>query len=183
MSSNRGTGAGGANTNVNGLAFEERTSNERFLRENGFEEMNIGNTYYLRKQIGDKELMFFMKKGFKKYIQQTFRIDICREPDEAYLWKSGDTYTFRCVEKKNQNVAGSVDTKLLAGPGFVDYYKRALGPQFDVEYAFCVSSFLHKIVTSQKWRIHAEYLATHTIPVFCGDEPDYFTKLNDWIHS
>jgi hypothetical protein len=180
---NRGTGAGGANTNINGLAFEDKTSNERNLIEDGFERISIGTGYYFRKQFGEKELLFFVKKAFKKYIERTFGIELCREPDEAYLWKHGDSYTFRCLEKKNQNVAGSVDTKLLAGPGFLDYYQRALGDKFMVEYAFCVSSYLHNTVMSKRWALHREFLDKFHIRLFCGDDADYFTKLNQWVYS
>jgi len=33
---NRGTGAGGANTNKNGLKFEEKTSMEQTLKDKGY---------------------------------------------------------------------------------------------------------------------------------------------------
>ena len=44
---NKGTGAGGSNTNHNGIAFEKKTDNEIRLLSNGF----------IRKNIPGKEIL------------------------------------------------------------------------------------------------------------------------------
>lgn len=65
---NKGTGAGGAQTNYNGLSFEEKTSIEPFLNKYKYEkkEINIKNRkgdYYENDNI-----IYFKKNGFKLYL-------------------------------------------------------------------------------------------------------------------
>ena len=57
---NRGTGAGGANTNVSGKTFEEKTSNEeKLLVELGFSKVYLKkNQYYLVKKINTKYIVY-----------------------------------------------------------------------------------------------------------------------------
>ena len=80
---------------------------------------------------------------------------------------------------------GSVDTKLLAGPGFLEEYRMSLGENFDVEYAFCVSNFLKEKVVSEepKWRCLREINKKYGITVLYGDDADYFEKLDAWIQA
>jgi len=178
---NRGTGAGGAQTNVNGKSFEEKTLNRARLLANGFSERD-GNTYLAN---DDGSIVYLSQGALKKYFKNVFKIEMFRCPDEAYLIRRGDRYLLKILEKKNQNVAGSVDTKLLAGPGFIEEYKECLGPQFDVEYAFCLSAFLKKSYVSDqlKYTILRRINARHGIQVFFGDDADYFTHLDEWLRT
>lgn len=64
---NKGTGAGGAKTNANGLSFEDKTNNEDILLNMGYKMIQISNTktkykynYYL---INDTDSIIFLKKG------------------------------------------------------------------------------------------------------------------------
>jgi len=186
MPVNRGTGAGGGNTNALGLAFEGKTANEQRLEAAGFVRRGIPGShgkyaYYLQK--GDT--VFMMKGGLKLYMRKTFGADIFREPDEAYIEKRGDRLVLKILEKKNQTMEGSVDTKLLAGPGFLEEYRMSLGEKFDVEYAFCVSNFLKEKVVSEepKWRCLREINKKYGIQVLYGDDADYFEKLDAWIQA
>jgi hypothetical protein len=184
--SNRGTGAGGAATNVNGIAFETKTSNEPRLLASGFERKTIPKckgkyAYFLEKD----NTVFVTQNGLKQYMKSTFGVELFREPDEAYLRKEGDVYILKILEKKNQNVAGSVDSKLGLGYFFISEYKSCLPETFRVEYAFCLSEFLKKdfMADTQKAAHLRKFNAEHKIPVFFGDDEDYFTKLDEWIHS
>ena len=58
---------------------------------------------------------------------------------DTYL--EADDYLIKILEKKEQNVEGSVIDKLLSGPSFKREYELVLGSGFEVHYAFCVSSF------------------------------------------
>jgi hypothetical protein len=182
---NRGTGAGGANTNVTGLAFEDRTSNEPRLLADGFVRTDMDRTkngYYLSKTVEDGTHVVFTKQaGLGKYMQNRFDKSVDRHPDEAYILTRGDVVCIRILEKKNQNVDGSVDTKLLAGPAFVSLYKKKTG--MDVNYAFCVSDFLKQKCMSARWRDELEILESSCIPLLFGDDEDYFTQLDAWIYS
>jgi len=164
---NKGTGAGGANTTKNGKAFEEKTSNEPRLLSFGFVKHNIPSKkgkkakydYYLEKSTKDGSIVYLTQGGMASYFMWKFNIEMVRHPDEAYLIQRGDTYILRVLEKKNQNVKGSVDTKLLAGPGMLEEYQLCIEDllsseddatsskiprkaNFTVQYAFCLSAFL-----------------------------------------
>jgi hypothetical protein len=110
---------------------------------------------------------------------------MCRSPDEAYLFRNGDKYILKILEKKNQNTAGSVDTKLLAGRGFIDEYEFLLGDDFTVCYAFCISAFLKKdyIASSAKSSALRHINQKYGIAVLYGDDDDYFDMLDAWINS
>jgi hypothetical protein len=188
---NRGTGAGGANTNVNGKSFEEKTSNEQRLLSTGFIKKNIPgykgkNAYYLVKEMSPTESITYLTQGgLKAYFEHFFKKEMCRQPDEAYLFRNGTTYTLKVLEKKNQNTAGSVDTKLLAGPGFIEEYQILLGDAFTVHYAFCISAFLKKDYVSDtvKYKALRTINERHGIKALYGDDANYYETLDAWINS
>jgi len=186
---NRGTGAGGGKTNANGIPFEKRTENESRLLKKGFIRKDIPgkknkNGFYLVKELSPTEsITYVTKSGLKAYCKHFFKKEMCREPDEAYLIKKGDDYILKVLEKKNQNTPGSVDTKLLAGGGFIDEYEFLLGENFKVEYAFCLSAFLQKDYTGKSKKSEAlrHVLKKQGIPVLFGEDTDYFEKLDNWL--
>ena len=145
---NKGTGAGGANTNVTGKSFEQKTENETRLLEAGFtrkpipgyEKNTEGSFYYLIKETSPTESVVYLTQGgLKKYFEHFFKKELCRHPDEAYLFRNGDQYTLKILEKKNQNKSGSVDTKLMTARDFIEEYEDSIeDPNFTVHYAFCV---------------------------------------------
>jgi len=188
---NKGTGAGGANTNINGKTFENKTENESRLLSNGFIRKEIPGSktkygYYLEKVLSlDESIIYLTQTGLKAYFAHFFNKEMCRSPDEAYLFKNGDSYTLKILEKKNQNVAGSVDTKLLAGRGFIDEYEFLLGEQFTVHYAFCISAFLKKdyIADCAKSKALRHINEKYGIVVLFGDDANYYEMLDAWISS
>jgi hypothetical protein len=120
-------------------------------------------------------------------MKEKFGIEMFREPDEAYLIRGPHGTRLKILEKKNQNTEGSVDTKLLAGPGFLEEYKWSLKDAgvIDVDYAFCVSSFLKEKMMSDKpkWRALRDINKKYGITVLFGDDEDYFERLYEWLVS
>ena len=211
---NRGTGAGGSKTNHNGLAFEDLTNPEKILIEKGFIRKDISknkNGYYLLKDILDipdehketkdeeyktsisSNVIYMRQTGFREYIKKTFGIDVYRNPDEAYLIKKNDKYHLKIIEKKNQNVNGSVEDKLKTGVFNRDEYYMMFESLKDkmekdnlelvIDYAFCVSEFLQKKFesTEQKYINMKKINDKNNIKVFYGNNPDYFDQLYQWI--
>ena len=93
---NRGIGAGGANTNKNGLSWEEQTCNKTNLKnkygfiKKKFHKKNKSH-FTLSKQFDNNlEIIYLTKHGFKTYINNEYGTDIRWEPDEAYLIKNND---------------------------------------------------------------------------------------------
>jgi hypothetical protein len=189
---NRGTGAGGANTNANGKPFEDETSNEPRLLADGFRKTVLSRTskygYYLTGQYDDYSVVFMSQTGLKAYIKTEFGIDLWRCPDEAYLIKFNnpdERPILKILEKKEQSGEGSVETKLMSGAAFRREYEIALGDRCIVHYAYCVNQFLKNKLESNKRKYNTlkQILEEDNIPMFYGKDADYFKKLDEWIHA
>lgn len=63
--------------------------NEYKLIEQGLVKTNITNKtkndYYLYKEFEDRSTLFMTQGRLKRYLKITYDIDICRNPDEAYI--------------------------------------------------------------------------------------------------
>ena len=132
--------------------------------------------------------IFMTKGGLNTYMMQKFGVKMFREPDEAYFVKAPYGGRLKILEKKNQNTDGSVEIKLLAGPGFLEEYRWIMGkinPNITVEYGFCVSSFLKEKILSDKpkWQALRDIDKKYGITVLFGDDEDYFEKLDAWIQA
>ena len=210
---NRGTGAGGSKTNHNGLAFESLTNSESFLIEKGFTKkiMSKNKTgYYFEKETKEKTecesdpkkeeekvsqtILYVKQAGFREFIKKEFGINVYRNPDEAFIIKTNDIYHIKIIEKKNQNVDGSVEDKLKTGSFNreeyemmfdVDEVKTKLGDKIKIKisYSFCVSEFLENKLESQeiKYVNLKKINDKHNIKIFYGNRKDYFEKLFEWI--
>jgi len=72
---NKGTGAGGANTNYYGKKFEEKTNNQTRLLDQGYIKNSFkknpkkANDYYLSKTVEDKTIIFVMQHAFTVYMK------------------------------------------------------------------------------------------------------------------
>ena len=105
---NKGTGAGGSNTNHNGIAFETKTDNEIRLILSGFVRKNITGKektkygYYLEKNDGNKTTHFVKqnvistKMKWRLYIHNIFVTQKCTVKQKCYmLHVSGSTFFCR----------------------------------------------------------------------------------------
>ena len=189
---NKGTGAGGANTNYYGKNFEEKTNNQQRLLELGYTKNSFTKNpkkaydYYLSKTFEDKIIVFVLQNGLKIYMKNKYNIDLFRCPDEAYIieYKNGRK-VIKILEKKEQNVEGSVETKLWSGPSLKREYELVLGAEFEVFYGFCVSKFLkNKLISNEKkYTILNTIFKETNIAVLFGDDENYFETLDTWFNS
>ena len=189
---NKGAGAGGENTNYYGKKFEEKTNNQQRLLENGYTKNSFTKKpkkaydYYLSKKFEDKTIVFVLQNGLKMYMKNKYNIEMFRCPDEAYIieYTSGRK-VIKILEKKEQNVEGSVETKLWSGPSLKREYELVLGKEFEVFYGFCVNNFLkNKLISSEK-----KYTTLNTIfnesniEVLFGDDESYFETFDTWLNN
>jgi len=186
---NKGTGAGGANTTLNGSSFEVKIDNEQRLVEKGFVQklFKNGTTNYLEKDEESRIIHFVKQRGFRRYMKEFHEKDIFRNPDEAYIFTDKNTgiIEVKILEKKNQNKDGSVEDKLCLGYHFKFVeYPFYLGEKFKVDYAFAISDFLKNKYNSDhpKWKLIRYTNDKNEIPVFFGDEESYYTKLDTWLN-
>ena len=185
---NKGTGAGGFKTTINGNHFEENTNNLKRLSEQGYKKHFLnkkGTNFYLEKKTSNKQIIFLLQNNFKIFMKKEYKINVFRSPDEAYLIKYKNKNILKILEKKEQSVEGSVETKLWAGPSLKREYELVLGPCFQVYYGFCVNNFLElKFKSSKKkYNILGTILDENNIPVLFGENDDYFEKLDSWLNN
>ena len=119
-------------------------------------------------------------------MKNKYNIDLFRCPDEAYIieYTSGRK-VIKILEKKEQNVSGSVETKLWAGPSLKREYELVLGQCFEVSYGFCVSNYLKdKLISNEKkYTILNTILTESNILVLFGDDENYFETFDTWFNS
>lgn len=192
---NRGTGAGGKKTTINGKNLENKMSNSSNLINNyGFKQEKINPkkegkyNNYLTGKIDKNEVIFLEQNGLKSFFSKNYNIEMCRNPDEAYFITYPDgSHKLKILEIKNQNTGGSVEDKLLLG----QYFKFVEYPQcirevlkIEVDYAFCLAPFLKKEYESdsKKWKILKDNNEKNGIYVFFEDDDKYFDKLVRWIN-
>lgn len=171
--------------------FEEKTDIRPKLLEKGYSEyslvQNPKKTHhsYLSKEIKNKTIVFVSQIGLKLYLKHKYNIDIFRNPDEAYIieYNSGEKKII-IIEKKNQNVDGSVETKLWSGPSLKREYELVLD-NFKVHYMFVVSAFLKTKFTSdnKKFIILNTILNENNINIFFGDDDNYFETFDTWFNN
>jgi hypothetical protein len=184
---NKGTGAGGSNTNLLGKSFELRTLNPNLstYKKYVYGRQKRKHDFHMVAEGDDMRIVFAMQSGFKQYVKNKYNISIFRLPDEAYIleYKSGRKVV-KILEKKEQSGAGSVETKLWAGPSLKREFEIVM-PGFEIVYGFCVSSYLQKLFESQdkKYVILNKILAENGIEVLFGESADYSEKLNIWVNN
>jgi hypothetical protein len=189
---NKGIGAGGANTNYFGKKFEEKTNNQMRLLNDGYTKYSFTKKpkkaydYYLSKSFEDKTIVFVLQNGLKIYMKNKYNIELFRCPDEAYIIEyNNGKKVIKILEKKEQNVEGSVETKLWSGPSLKREYALVLGDDFEVHYGFCVSEFLKKKLISKekKYTILNKIFNENNIAVLFGDDENYFETIDTWFNN
>jgi len=189
---NKETGAGGTNANYYGKKFEEKTNNQIRLLNNEYVKNSFTKkpkktyNYYLSKTFEDKTIVFVLQNGLKMYMKNKYNIELFRCPDEAYIieYNTGKK-VIKILEKKEQNVNGSVETKLWSGPSLKREYELVLGDNFVVQYGFCVSKFLkEKLISNEKkYTILNTILNENNIVVLFGDDENYFETFDNWFNN
>jgi len=185
---NRGTGAGGSNTNKTGLSFENITRIEEHLLELKFTKTDKG---YYKKIYDDKIIYYASKKQFIKMAEDVLDIkkgELYKQPDEGYIIIIGkDNIYVKILEKKNQNCSGSVFEKLYGCLYVRDVcYKNNIDTKqktIKIEYAYCMNDWLITLINkdTKQMRDFKYYLKKNNIKVFNGNDEKYFDKIKTWI--
>ncbi len=190
---NKGTGAGGANTTLNGGAFENITSIESMLLSKKFtkKKFTTRSDYYMEKNLSNPnvKLIYVKQFGLKTFMEEFYASSSIRKPDEAFICieKSNepngqDKLTINVLEKKYQSVDGSVDVKLWAGCALKREYELYYENKHTINYSFALSEYLINKLNSEdiKWVILKKILKENNINVFNPLDLDYFTQVVNW---
>lgn len=181
---NRGTGAGGANTNRTGLSYEANTdlSTEYTLTtpEPNKETCDTNHPYI---KFKDSEKLFIKagKRDLYKIMSDMNEVNTelapaagCKYPDEAYV-NIVDKHIY-IIEKKFQQTSGSVDEKIQTGQ-FKQYHYSKLFPNFKVSYIYCLSNWFKK----PDYKSVLEYLGENKIQVYWGNDPNYKNLITKYL--
>jgi len=132
---------GGANTNRNGLHFEQTTSLNTALQNAGFIIANHFEVYDRNQLLGysinqdEFSTIFLRQNGINDRAINSKRW----KPDEAFINEIDKTVYI--IEKKFQRTSGSVDEKLATFPFKIREYRRLLDPiGYDLVYIYLLSS-------------------------------------------
>lgn len=171
---NQGTGAGGANTNANGLPFENMTdlSTHHIIIDEG----QFSKTIQFANLNSEKQFIYTKQANFRRYMGD--RIDNiirplhgARNPDEVYIDEAN--HNIFIIEKKNQNTSGSKCECIQTAVNKQRNYNRRI-PMYNVVYIYCLSSWFR-----DNCQAELDDLNEDNIPVFWGNEQNY---KNDMIH-
>ena len=178
---NKGSGAGGAKTNINGLSYEDKTNLEPL-----FSEVNID------KKLGTKTIKFINyeyefinanKSKLYKYLEINGERNItlqqaagCKEPDEAYI--DINRKIIFIIEKKFQQTSGSVDEKIQTGVFKKLHYSKHF-PKYTINYIYCLSDWFKR----DEYNSVLEYLQENNIPIFWGNDSEYKNNIIKFMCS
>jgi len=174
MITNKGTGAGGANTNKTGLSYENSTDLSDHLNVNQnckfFQSITFKNTE--RIFIRTKQYNFY--KYMVNYVNKCVnKAHGCKNPDECYVDEVHKRIFI--IEKKFQQTSGSVCEKIQTSDFKIWQYSRTF-PGFDIIYIYCLSEWFK---TNCKAEI--EYLEYKNVPVFWGKSDTYKEDIINFI--
>ena len=185
---NRGTGAGGANTNATGLSYEAKTdlSTDYIIvpsPTNGpsttstSPDSPLGKYPRIKFTGNNKKFIKANKSELHKIMTAAKEINDnlepaagCKNPDEAYI--APESNRVYIIEKKFQQTSGSVDEKIQTGV-FKKYHYGKLFPNYRISYIYCLSDWFRKA----EYKSVLDYLGENQIPIFWGNDPDYKQKI------
>jgi len=171
---NRGTGAGGAATNTNGLSFEVAT-------DLATEYKTIETTGGYKKIIfNGSDSVFITTKKAKQRVPfltpsrpKELQAHGCKLPDECYI--DQEKKVLFIFEKKSQKGSGSVCEKLQTADFKRKHYSK-LFPQYSVVYFYCLSDWFR-----EKCKAELEFLDEIGVRVFWGSDKEYKKKVVEFI--
>ena len=176
---NRGTGAGGSNTNKNGLEFERNIDLKKnytiLSKKNKINEINE-----IRFNGTDTHFIEVPKKKLQKYMKSKNKMNTtitiahgCKEPDEAYIDENKKLLFI--IEKKFQQVGGSVCEKLQTAVFKREHY-RDLFPEYRIEYIYCLSDWFIK-----NCKAEIQFLNKNNFKIFFGKTKENIDSIINYI--
>jgi len=177
-SKNKGTGAGGANTNKTGLFYENTTSlmDMYTVLSECTSEKKTSTVQYIKFNNYTQTYVYASKNDFIKYMDPDKKNEYahgCKSPDECYIDETNKKIFI--IEKKYQAVSGSVCEKIQSGP-FKQWHFTRIFPEYRIIYMYCLNDWF-----KTHCKVELEYLKEHSIPIFWGDSSSYKTDIVDFI--
>ncbi|MCA9330120.1 hypothetical protein KDA11_05700 [Candidatus Saccharibacteria bacterium] len=161
---NRGTGAGGKNTNKNGLPYEQLTELTDRYKVLTTDENSSDIQFHDTTQVFTytKQARLFKTIKINDSVPKAHG---CKNPDECYIHKASKTIFI--IEKKFQQKSGSICEKIQTSDFKVWQYSRTF-PDYKVFYIYCLSDWYKTNCPAE-----LQYNKKKGIPVFWGSNDDY----------
>lgn len=173
---NKGTGAGGSKTNLNGLSYEELTNlNTEYTSV-------IPYKYHKEVQFNNNNtnFMYLSKSNLFKYMIENGKKDTtiadghgCKQPDECYINEANGNCLI--IEKKFQQGSGSVCEKIQT-PDFKLWQYQRVFPNYKIHYVYCLADWF-----KDNCKAELEYLKYKKITVFWGNDINYKSNIIELI--
>lgn len=166
---NKGTGAGGDNTNKNGCNYEDITYLPTLLNiESNKVFFGNSNDYYY---VYDKYIIL-KKNGLYNYLYKDYNNNCEKKlkPDECILNVS--ECILYILEKKFQQGSGSVDEKIQTAL-FKKWFYKEQYPKYTIIYIYVLSDWFKQ----KKYRPEMRYLHNNNIHVLFGSDHNYVNNL------
>ena len=171
---NKGTGAGGNNTNANGLPYEKLTdlkSEYEIIKNDIYDKtIKFNNSNKIFMSSSQANVFKCMEKNIDTSIISAHG---CKRPDECFI--SEEENKIFIIEKKFQQCSGSVCEKIQTSDFKKWQYNRVF-PDYEIFYIYCLSDWFKTNTPAE-----IEYLKHKNVPVFWGSDTNYKTKIIDFI--
>ena len=176
---NRGTGAGGSNTNKNGLLFEKNTDLDNQITNITNQIGGLNINYHIKMQFENNDKTLIKTTKLFKYMENYIDKNIngahgCKKPDECYIDENAKTIFI--IEKKFQQCSGSVCEKIQTVDFKLWQYNRIFKNEYKIVYIYCLSDWFKK-----NCKAEIEYLQKMKIPLFWGNDNNYKNDLIKFI--
>lgn len=178
---NRGTGAGGSNTNKHGLPYEALTDLHTEYTIHTLDNMPTPHHNIITfNQAPTKWFWSTRQGGLFKCLKDKVDTSMtpahgCKNPDECFI-NNWDKQII-IIEKKFQQTSGSVCEKIQTSDFKLWQYGRTF-PDYQIIYAYCLSDWFR-----ENCKAELEYLTLKNVPVFWGSSPTYKTDMVNFILS
>jgi len=174
---NRGTGAGGSNTNKNGLPYEEITTLIPGTRFKHIRDIPLGKKTIQEVDIDGNTFIKLTKGELKNYMitqKEYIKNEKSLQPDECYLDEKNKILNI--IEKKFQQTYGSVDEKIQTAE-FKKWFYEKQYPNYTIKYCYCLSDWFKQ----DKYKPDLEFNKIKGFEVFWGKDDNYQGKIMDWL--
>ena len=170
----KGHGAGGSNTNKNGLPYEEMTDLKSEYDIQSSDKHSVIIKFFNHEKVFKMSKQSHLFKAMDKYVDKnTIKAHGCKNPDECYI--DEQNMIMFILEKKFQQVGGSVCEKIQT-PDFKIWQYSKQFPDFRIIYMYCLSDWF-----KENCKAELEYLKYKNIPVFWGNDPNYKINIINFI--
>ena len=174
MMKNKGTGAGGLNTNKNGLSYEEITDlNDKITIVKDLKFSSVIKFYDIERLFTKTKQANLFKCMEDKINTEITKAHGCKNPDECYIDEKFKNIFI--IEKKFQQCSGSVCEKIQTPDFKLWQYSRTF-PDYNIIYIYCLSDWFKLNCIAE-----LEYLDFKNIPYFWGSSETYKEDIINFI--